>query len=31
MLDQRVAAVDAELAAAHKADPVSQLLAEIPE
>ncbi|HEY1412787.1 MAG TPA: IS110 family transposase [Rhodopila sp.] len=29
-LDQRVAAVDAELAALHKANPVSQLLAEIP-
>ena len=29
-LDQRVAAVEAELAAMHKANPVSQLLAEIP-
>jgi transposase len=29
-LDQRVAAVDAELAALHKANPLSQLLAEIP-
>jgi transposase len=29
-LDQRVAAVDSELAALHKANPVSQLLAEIP-
>ncbi|MDQ2765200.1 MAG: IS110 family transposase [Pseudomonadota bacterium] len=29
-LDQRVAAVDGELAALHKANPVSQLLAEIP-
>lgn len=29
-LDQRVAAIDAELAALHKANPVSQLLAEIP-
>ena len=29
-LDQRVAAVDAELAALHKASPLSQLLAEIP-
>ena len=29
-LDQRVAALDVELAALHKADPVSQMLAEIP-
>jgi transposase len=29
-LDQRVAATDSELAALHKANPVSQLLAEIP-
>ncbi len=29
-LDQRLAVVDAELAAAHKANPVSRLLAEIP-
>lgn len=29
-LDRRVAAIDAELAVAHKANPVSQLLAEIP-
>ena len=29
-LDQRVAAMDAELAARHKTNPVSQLLAEIP-
>lgn len=29
-LDQRVAAMDSELAALHKANPVSQLLAEIP-
>jgi transposase len=29
-LDQRVAALDGELAALHKANPVSQLLAEIP-
>ena len=29
-LDQRVAAVDGELAALHKANPVSQLLAQIP-
>ena len=29
-LDQRVAAADCELAALHKANPVSQLLAEIP-
>jgi transposase len=29
-LDQRVAAVDAELAVLHKANPMSQLLAEIP-
>jgi transposase len=30
MLDQRVAAADSELAELHKANPVSQLLAEIP-
>jgi transposase len=29
-LDQRVAAVDAELAVLHKANPLSQLLADIP-
>ena len=29
-LDRRVAAIDAELAVSHKANPVSQLLAEIP-